>query len=243
MTPAKSHGAYEFKFLLDESQALQIADWARSNLDPDPHFDPEFGDGYCVNSLYLDTKYFDVFHRRTGFRQQKFRLRRYGRESTVWFEEKCKRKDFVRKRRSSVDQDEVVDRLVHSAETEWEGIWFRKKIDERGLRPVSQITYHRFARIGTSDVGPIRLTIDDHLTARLAQGWQVPAGSIEGIPLLEGRRILELKFRSTMPAAFRRLIENHDLRLTPFSKYRTSVEECVPLDCLAGDETRGLDDA
>lgn len=242
-TPSKSHGAYEFKFLIDESQTGEIIAWARENLNPDPHADPELADGYRVNSLYLDTSYFDVFHRTTGFRQQKFRLRRYGRETVVWFEQKIKRKGFVRKRRTSVPDTEVANRLAQLADMDWDGHWFRSQVDERGLQPVSQITYDRFARIGVANDGPIRLTIDDNLTARLAQGWQVPAGAIEGIPLLEGKRILELKFRGAMPGVFRRLIENHQLRLTRFSKYRTSVEECVPLDCLAGDETRGMDDA
>lgn len=242
-TPAKSHGAFELKFLINDAQATEIIEWARKTLDPDPHFDPELGDGYRVNSLYLDTSDFDVFHRTTGFRQQKFRLRRYGREPKVWFEQKCKRKGFVRKRRTASDDCEIAKRLTQSADPSWDGHWFREKVDQRGLRPVCQITYQRFARIGTNDDGPIRMTIDDSLIARLAQGWLVPQGSIEGIPLLEGQRILELKFRGAMPGAFRRLIEKHQLRLTPFSKYRTSVEECVPLDCLAGDESRGLDDA
>ena len=243
MTPQKSHGAYELKFLIDDSQAGKIVGWARVNLQPDPHFDPEFGDGYRVNNLYLDTADFDVFHRTTGFRQQKFRLRRYGCESGVWFEQKCNRNGFVRKRRTSVDESDISNRLVNGSDVEWCGHWFRRKIGHHQLRPVSQIAYQRFARIGANDEGPIRLTIDDNLTARLAQGWQVPAGLMEGIPLLEGQRVLELKFRGALPVAFRRLIENHQLRLTPFSKYRTSVEECVPLDCLAGDDIRGFDDA
>ena len=241
-TPAKSHGAFELKFLIDDRQATELIAWARMNLTPDPHFDPEFGDGYRVNSLYLDTDDFDVFHRTTGFRQQKFRLRRYGRESVVWFEQKCKRKGFVRKRRTSADDGDIAKRLVLSADANWEGHWFRDKVDQRGLRPVCQITYQRFARMGANDDGPIRMTIDDNLIARLAQGWQVPKEAIEGIPLLEGQRILELKFRAAMPGAFRRLIEKYQLQLTRFSKYRTSVEECVPLDCLAGDESRGFDD-
>ena len=217
--------------------------WARQFLDPDSHSDPQLGDAYYVNSLYLDTPDFDIFHRMTGFRQQKFRLRRYGRENLVWFEEKRKRNGLVRKRRVSVEQTDVASRIVGPSEPGWNGQWFRDKIDERRMRPVSQVTYRRFARLGITDEGPMRLTIDDRLTARLANGWQVPAAPLDGIGLLDGQRILELKFRGAMPLLFRSLVEKQQLQVTPFSKYRTSVEECVPLDSLAGDETRGADNA
>ena len=72
---AKSRGAYELKFLVAEDRAREIMDWARTHLAPDPHSDSESNDGYRVNSLYLDTPKFDVFHR-TGFcGRRKYRLR------------------------------------------------------------------------------------------------------------------------------------------------------------------------
>lgn len=235
----KTRGAYELKFLIEEAQALQIMAWAREHLDADPHFDPELGDGYLVNSLYLDSPRFEVFHRMEGFRQQKYRLRRYGREDLVWFEQKRKRKGLVRKKRISVDEPEISNRLVLVADPTWDGNWFRGKVDEQQLRPVCQITYRRFARVKPTDDGHMRLTIDDRLTARPAEGWQVPKGPLEGVGLLDGKRILELKFRGAMPALFRGLVEQQQLQVTSFSKYRTGVEECVPLDTLAGDESQG----
>jgi hypothetical protein len=233
----KVRGTYELKFLIDAGRAAVITAWAREHLDPDPHADSRLGDGYRVNSLYLDTPQFDVFHRMDGFRQQKFRLRRYGRESLVWFEQKRKRKGLVRKRRVSVPESDIASRLVLPVEAEWDGTWFREKFDQQGLRPVCQVTYERFARIKATNEGLMRLTIDDELTARLADGWTVPAGPIEGVSLLDEQRILELKFRGAMPIIFRRLIEDQQLQLTPFSKYRTSVEECAPFDTLTGSQT------
>lgn len=241
--PAKTHGAYELKFLIDDDRAEQIMAWAREHLDPDPHADPELGDRYHVNSLYLDTAQFDVFHRSNGFGRQKYRLRRYGTESLVWFEQKQKRKGIVRKRRVSVDENEIERRLISPPEADWIGQWFRHKLDQQGLRPICQVTYERFARVKATDEGPIRVTVDDHLTACIAAGWNVPSGSLNGVGLLEGQRILELKFRDVMPALFRRLIETERLAVTRFSKYRTSVEECVSLDELVGEETRSIGDA
>lgn len=224
----KRQGAFELKFLIDEDQAADIIGWARHHLEADPHFDPDLGDGYHVNSLYLDTPQFDVFHRREGFCQQKYRLRRYGCNPLVWFEQKRKRKGLVRKRRVPVDQAEIPLRLDQPAEVEWPGHWFRRKLDEQQLRPVCQVTYQRLARFKNTDEGVVRLTIDDRLRAIPAEGWTIPTGSLEGVSLLEGKRILELKFRGAMPGMFRQLVEEQRLQVASFSKYRTSVAVCIP---------------
>jgi hypothetical protein len=244
-TPArtKSRGTFELKFLIDEGRAADIMAWAREHLDADPHADSSLGDGYHVNSLYLDTPHFDVYHRADSFRQRKYRLRRYGSEGLVWCELKRKRKGLVRKRRVSVDEADLALRLTSMNEADWEGDWFRSQLDVQCLRPVCQVTYQRFARMKATDEGPVRLTIDDHLKARLAGAWEVPSSPLDGISLLDGQRILELKFRGAMPLMFRRLVEEQQLQVTSFSKYRTSAEECVPLDWLSGDTTRGTDDA
>ena len=241
----KSRGTFELKFLIDEGRAADIRAWAREHLEADPHADHKLGDGYHVNSLYLDTPHFDVYHRADSFRQRKYRLRRYGSEGLVWCELKRKRKGLVRKRRVSVEEAELALRLTSMNEADWEGDWFRSQLDRQCLRPVCQVTYQRFARMKATDEGPVRLTIDSRLTARLAHEWQVPSSPLDevsqpgGIPLLKEQRILELKFRGAMPVLFRRLVEEQRLQVTSFSKYRTSVEECVPFDWLVGDEAEG----
>ena len=74
-------GASEMKFVVDASIADAIAAWAKQHLAADPRAG-EGDDGYRVNSLYLDTLNFDTYRRQPGFRRRKFRLRRYGNEST-----------------------------------------------------------------------------------------------------------------------------------------------------------------
>lgn len=167
----------------------------------------------------------------------------------VWCELKRKRKGLVRKRRVSVNELDLALRLTSMNEADWEGDWFRSQLDLQCLRPVCQVTYQRFARMKTTGDGPMRLTIDSRLTARLTHEWQVPSSPLDevsqpgSIPLLKEQRILELKFRGAMPLPFRRLVEEQQLQVTSFSKYRTSAEECVPLDWLSGDRDRGTDDA
>ncbi len=229
------HGAFETKFVVEQSIAVAIQEWARQHLDADPHGGEEADGGYHVNSVYLDTQNFDTFRRSPFFRRRKFRLRRYGGESTIWLEVKRKRNGQVRKRRVSVQEADLSQRLEQPHDPEWDGAWFHRRLEKRQLRPVCQVTYRRFARIGTSVTGPIRLTIDGDLFAKGAAEWQVPSAPISGEPLLNGRRIVEFKFHETMPASFRGLIQ--DLQLVPssFSKYRESLAACVPLTRLLGE--------
>ncbi len=227
-------GASEMKFVVDASIADDIAAWANRHLAADPH-GGESEDGYRVNSLYLDTLNFDTYRRQPGFRRRKFRLRRYGNESTIWLELKRKRNGLVRKRRVSVAETEWSQQISQPSDLEWEGAWFRRRLDQRQLRPVCQVTYCRTARVGTSASGPIRLTIDRDLFATDATDWHVPSGPLSGEPLLNDQRIVELKFRDVLPASFRGLIQ--DLRLAPksFSKYRESVAACISLSRLTGE--------
>lgn len=230
-----SNGSHEMKFVVNEDIAQTIMAWARQHLAADPHA-RECDEGYHVNSLYLDTPDFDTFRRQPGFRRRKFRLRRYGQESTIWLEVKRKRNGHVRKRRVSVADAMLIQHLVQPENPEWEGAWFRRRIDQRQLRPVCQVTYRRFARIGMSATGPVRLTVDRDLFAAHATVWQVPAEPLSGEPLLKSRRIVEFKFRDVLPASFRGLIQ--DLRLEPatFSKYRECVAACVSLTRLTGED-------
>lgn len=232
-----SRGTYEIKFLIDDVQGQFIRDWARTHLQPDPHSSPEFGCGYSVNSLYLDTPEFDVYHRGQGFRQRKYRLRRYGSEAAVWMEVKRKHEGRVRKRRTLVPDAEVLARLNFSVDEAWEGRWFQKRLQVLQLRPVCQVTYQRFACVGTSSNGPIRLTIDSDLNSQPAHGWNVPNAPLQSGQLLRNHQILELKFRESIPAAFRVLIEDLRLVTASFSKYRQSVEACIPMQQLMGSST------
>lgn len=236
--PKPSHkpdGAYELKYLIDEERAARIMAWARTHLNPDPHAGGDHGDGYLVNSLYLDTPNLDVFHRSELYQQRKYRLRRYGSDTKIWLEVKAKRKGLVRKQRVAVEDHTVEHRLTQSIDNDWDGVWYRQRLDEHQLRPVCQVTYRRFARVGMTVNGTMRLTIDNSLSGCLANGWQVPNSPLEGVQLLQGQCILELKFQVAMPAIFHQLVADEQLLTTSFSKYRTSVEECVPLDWIAGE--------
>jgi hypothetical protein len=83
----------------------------------------------------------------------------------------------------------------------------------------------------------------------LPSSWLIFAGqtkgsnSLPGESLINGQRIIELKFCETLPTLFRGLIQDQQLQLTSFSKYRTSVQACVPMTRLASEAVSGAVDA
>lgn len=214
--------AFEVKFLLTETEAREVERRLRPRLVPDPHADPALGGGYRVTSVYFDTPAFDVYRRTKGFRRRKFRVRRYGAAPTAFLEQKSKKAQRVRKRRTAVPVVEL-PRLAGEVPADWPAAWFVKKLAARGLRPVCRVSYERVALIGTSPDGPIRLTLD-----RAARGGPAagpgPDPVADGPQLLNGEVIAELKFLGAMPGPFKAVVE--DLRLTPrsVSKYRRCVE-------------------
>ena len=213
--------ASEIKFIIDPATADRVRSWARANLDRDPHGAGRFGDEYDITSLYFDTRDFDVLHRRGSFGRAKYRIRRYGASDTVFLERKLRKDRLLIKRRTEVPIDDLVRLDESDPPREWDGAWFDRRLRARALDPVCQLTYHRLARGLETGDGPARLTLDDAVQAQLTPCTCFEAA--EGIRVLPGRHILELKFRGDVPAILRRLVA--ELRLTPqrASKYRLAM--------------------
>jgi len=217
--------AYELKFLIDENRASEVLSWARQHMTLDPHVEPSLGDAYRIFSLYLDTPALDVFCRRGSAARSKFRLRRYGDESAIYLERKRKKRYCVEKRRVPVLEAEMG--LLQGPDTppEWTGRWFHKRLRVRQLQPICQVSYERAAYIAGDPIDPLRLTLDRRLGCVPATEWAAPSFH-RGLDLLPGRRILELKYRGSLPALFKQAIRDLCLNPAPVSKYRLSVEAC-----------------
>ncbi len=207
--------AYELKFLLSVEEAAAVEAWARRRLTVDPHG----VDGvYQTTSLYLDTPFFDVFHKSPGYRRSKYRVRRYGSSEVIYLERKKRRGDRVRKHREMLALADLTCLLDEDGPV----TWFGPRIRERILGPTCCINYMRTAFIGETPASPIRLTLDRELMGVPAQGWMVPE-RIEGRALLTDEVMLELKFRDTLPSLFRALLDTLPSRPTGGSKYARCV--------------------
>jgi VTC domain len=215
--------AYELKFLLDEARAQEVEAWARGRLVLDPHGDPALGGAYRTTSLYCDTPELDVYHRTVSYRRRKFRLRRYGSAPWAFLERKSKWGDRVAKRRTAVPEEELALLVPPMVLATWPGTWFHQRLQARRLRPACRINYERTAYVGPSSALPLRLTLDRRVYGILSSEWSL-APFEGGLPVLTGKVIMELKFRSALPGLFKDLVAG--MRLSPHtvSKYRLCRE-------------------
>ena len=218
----RREGVHELKFPVPPAAIEPTLHWMRTQLHADPHGGGNDGDAYLVQSIYLDTPEFDVYHRRGSFGRAKFRIRRYGDAPFVFLERKLKRGGIVRKRRQAVGPAEVSHLHRRTNGSTWSGDWFRHRLELRRLAPVVEMNYHRIARLGSDSQGPFRVTLDRRLVATPAGAFDVPR-RLEGTDLFEGRAMLEIKYDLELPAAAREFLGKTGLAVAGFSKYRTGV--------------------
>lgn len=225
-TDAGAGPAFELKFELSADDVVRMKAWARGHLQPDP-----YGvDGcYRVTSVYCDTPAFDVFHRSDGYRTSKLRLRRYGASPVVFLERKVRRSDRVRKRRVEVAPEEL-GRLAEyvggkTPPAGWAAGWFLERALRKQVAPACRVGYRRTAFFGMAGPQAVRVTIDEDLVGVPARGWEAPPLQ-EGLELLPGGALLELKFHEAMPELFRRLLPELPLQTARISKYRRCVRLC-----------------
>jgi hypothetical protein len=214
--------AAELKFVVSRGLAGQIRDWSRARLSPDPNASSELSDAYVISSLYFDTDQFAVFHRQGSFGRSKYRIRRYGPSEIAFLERKLKTRGLVSKRRSTVRIDELAHLDGARPDRGWAGYWYHQRLLARRLKPVSQISYRRTARVLMTAFGPVRLTLDEDIRALAATDLTFKNAD-EGLLLSEDQVILELKYRAEMPGLFKELIETFALAAQPISKYRLAV--------------------
>jgi hypothetical protein len=220
---ADGRRAYELKFLLSHQQAATIEDRLAAQLTVDPHADPASGGGYRVATLYCDTPQWHVFHRQGRFKLFKLRLRKYGVDGLVYLERKARRKDFVRKLRSSIEIDLLSAFAAEVFPTNGYGGWYHRQLRRNQLQPVCLVEYQRTAYFSHGDEGPIRLTFDRHIRGGLVDAWSFePPARMERV--LTDQVVCEFKFRGTVPTVFKSVIEAMQLIPGRVSKYRLCVE-------------------
>jgi len=213
------------KFLLADEIVAPVIEWARQNIPPDPHGMGDGGDTYGIHSLYFDTEALDVYRRSPGFRQSKYRVRRYGQESLLYLERKSKRRGWVQKLRTPIQEAELARLHEPEPAADWSGAWFQERIRARALVPQCQVTYRRLARVGTAEGAPIRLTLDREIRCTRSTEIALTAptdGQARSLPCT----ILELKFRNGLPRLYKELIREFALSRAPESKYRRAVGLC-----------------
>lgn len=218
MNPLSATTPSELKFIVNEETAGSVRRLARVELASDPHAADELGEWYETSSIYFDTPEYDLFYGRASSSRSEFRIRRYNDSPVLFLERKLKKGDRIFKRRTPVSLDELQNLR---GDADWPGGWFGRRLSHRRLLPVCRIAYRRAASIGTTEEGPLRLTIDHAITASVVNSVSfTDEGAIEVLP---GRAIVEFKYRGPMPDLFKRFVNAFELQPHLVSKYRLSV--------------------
>jgi len=226
--------AFEVKFLLNAQQAQAIGEWARAHLQADPYGAGEHGDAYRVSSIYYDSATFAVYRRIGSYGRSKFRVRRYGDSGHVFLERKTKTKTQVSKRRSLLPIEDL-SHLALPLQPTWPGYWFQRRLQLRALATVCCIQYQRMARVGQTETGPCRLTLDHAVRAEVCDETALRNLDIRAAKLLLGDKpyILELKYRYALPSLFRQLLIEFAPAPQRVSKYRLAVQQLALVNAQA----------
>jgi len=214
--------AREIKFMVEPRLAYEILHWSRERLAPDPYAGGEWADQYLTTSLYFDTSDFAVYRRRGSYRRSKLRVRRYGSADVVYLERKLRTANLLSKRRTIVPIEELAILASHLIPRGWAGRWFEDRLQARRLRPIAQVSYRRFARVGAGVFGPMRLTFDDQITAQRCERFEFAPPA--GVPVRDDQLIIEMKYCVEPPAVLRNLVEEFKLIPAAISKYRLSID-------------------
>jgi hypothetical protein len=211
--------AYEMKYILTEQQAREIEARLRDTLVVDAHDDSARGDGYEITTLYTDTEWFDVYYHEKPFRRHKYRLRRYGLAPHIFLERRSRWRDRIKKRRNTILAEELPWFSRGASTPDWAGGWFHRCLLEGNLHPVCRVAYHRVAYISHDAAGAMRLTFDRSLRGCPTEDWVVEPFA-NGLQILAGKVICEVKFCGTMPPLFKSIVHDFRLHATRISKYR-----------------------
>lgn len=224
---------YEFKYLVDETKAKQVRQFAGLYLEPDRFTVGKEGVGYAVYSLYMDSP--DLLTCRatvTGHKNRfKLRIRFYDDNPTspVFLEIKRRVNTVILKQRAAVKRSSM-DRLVTSHRLDRSDLITDDQKNREALynfctlcsrinaRPAAYVCYMREGYEPASN-NVVRVTFDRNLRGGPFRG-QFGVADLErwAQPKIDGV-VLELKFTDRFPSWMHTLAETFDLDRTSVAKY------------------------
>ena len=214
--------AREIKFIISNELGLQIREWARANLEPDPH-----------GGRALRRRVPDHHHLFRHTRPRRVAAPRLVRTSEVSHPALWRRGPRVSRAKAQTAPN------GHQAEDPG----FRSPTSTNSTRrrrsagpapgsvvasrnvpfaPCARLSYRRTARQVSLNGTPARLTLDEQLQALSTTDTAFSENT--KLPVLTGSTILELKYRGDLPPLFRQLVEEFGLSLRTVSKYRLSMK-------------------
>jgi hypothetical protein len=227
---------FELKYLLKESVAERVREFARCHLDLDP-----FGAGlpdysYPVHSIYLDSDRLEIYWRTVNGDKNRFKLRlRYYNDKAntpVFFEIKRRVDNAILKQRAGVKRSAAAlllrghypgpdDLCGDGADSLAAAQRFVRLMTEMEATPRSHISYRREAYISQDD--HLRVTMDRDILSEPRLVPEIRVNMDKPVRSFEGLVILELKFTERFPNWFRELVRMANAMQSGAAKYVSGV--------------------
>lgn len=241
----------EFKFLISHETMAGIRDAVRPFCVLDHNAASAPDHRYLIESLYLDTPTYELFHANEHERKDRFKLRvrHYpnAARDAVFVEVKSRSHDVISKARGRVDAARW-PRLIDDPWTPTALIGddpaverFFTLVHTLHARPTTLVRYAREAWVSVVD-DYARVTFDTRVAAQPARaatfdhdahGWRgLDDAEIAGFD--RSLAILELKFTNEAPSWMMHFVQRFDLWRRAFSKYGAAVRAFWHVPSLRG---------
>lgn len=226
---------YENKYLLDTEAYHAIYSALLDDMEPD-EYNRQHG-FYSISNLYFDTKQDSLI--RTSLAKPKYkeklRLRAYGvpeQDAKVYLEIKKKVFGLVNKRRTALRLNEAYEFVRTGIEPEYKDYMNKQVLREityflqrYELEPKVYLAYERKA-LFCKKSRDLRITFDTNMRSR-RYDLKLEQGSY-GEPLVaEGLWLMEVKAEKTVPLWLAKLLSEHGMYRTSFSKYGNEYKKML----------------
>ncbi|MDN4068312.1 polyphosphate polymerase domain-containing protein [Paenibacillus vini] len=226
---------YENKYLMDTKAFYNIYNDLMAYMEPDENNkDDKF---YTISNLYYDSEHHSLI--RTSLAKPKYReklrIRSYGVpwcEDKVYLELKKKVFGLVNKRRTALKLNEAYEFVRTGQAPAYRKGMNRQVMQEieyflsrYELQPMVYLAYDRIALFckGNRD---LRITFDTNIRSR-RHDLKLEAGDY-GEQLLErGQWLMEVKAEKTIPVWLSRMLSEHQMYRTSFSKYGNEYKKSI----------------
>jgi hypothetical protein len=227
---------FELKYLLKESVAERVREFARGHLDLDPFAAGRPDYSYAVHSLYLDSDRLELYWRTVNGNKNRFKLRlRYYNDQAdapVFFEIKRRVDNAILKQRAAVTRS-AAPLLLRGHLPGPEDLCgndpaglaaaqrFVRLMTEMEAGPRSHIRYRREAYISEND--HLRLTLDRDVLSEPRLDSAIRVTMEKPVRSFQGLVVLELKFTERFPNWFRELVRMANAMQSGAAKYVSGV--------------------
>lgn len=225
---------YENKYLLDSEAYYKFYNRLLEYMELDDYNKQhEF---YSITNLYYDTPHNALIRNSLAKPKykEKLRLRAYGipnQDAKVYLEIKKKVFGLVNKRRTSLKLNEAYEFVRTGMEPEFKDYMNKQVIEEikyfltrYDLQPKVYLSYERKAMFCKNN-RDLRITFDTNIRSR-RYDLKLEDGTY-GEPLLEpGQWLMEVKAEKTIPVWLAKMLSEHQMYRTSFSKYGNEYKKC-----------------